>query len=115
DAEEVERRRQREHLEVADGDQARLLRDEERVLLGGVELDRELAAGEGERVPCGAVDLDRGPERERILQHARRALLPEVAALEQSAHAAERGDEPGVRARLGDRGMKDGDVCRKAL
>src|SRR5205807_4194869 len=55
DAQEVERGRKREHVEVANRDDPPLLRDEERVLLGRVQLDGELALREAECVAGGAV------------------------------------------------------------
>ena len=95
---DVERGRERLHLEVADRDHPVLGDDDERVRLRRVELDRELRPDERERVARGAVLLGDRPERERILQVARLHL----AALEQRAEARQRRLQAGVGSRLAD-------------
>ena len=59
DAREVERRGERQRLVVRNRDDELVADDDERVLVRGVELDRELRAGEGE----GVVDRARGCRR----------------------------------------------------
>ena len=97
----VEGRRERLHLEVADRDHPVLGDEHERVRLGRVQLDRELAAREPERVACGAVLLGDRPEGERILKVARLDL----AALEQRAEPGERRLQARIRPCLADRGV----------
>ena len=98
---DVERGRERLHLEVADRDHPVLGDDDERVRLRRVELDRELGADERERVARCAVLLGDRPERERVLQVARHHL----AALEQRAEAGQRRLQARIRSRLADRRM----------
>ena len=95
---DVERGRERLHLEVADRDHPVLGDDDERVRLRGVELDRELRADEREGVAGGAVLLGDRPERERILQVARHHL----AAVEQRAEASQRRLQAGIGPRVPD-------------
>ena len=78
----------------------------ERVLLRGVELDLELRLRELERVARRAVDLRQAAEGERVLEVSSRALLPEVAPLEEAAEAFEGEAEPRIRADVADGGME---------
>jgi hypothetical protein len=57
DAKEIKRGREREHVEVGHRDDAVLVGKDERVLLGGVQLDLDLSAREGEGVANRAVHL----------------------------------------------------------
>ena len=81
----------------------------------GVELDRELAAGEGECVPQRSVQLGQPTEGERILQVPRRPRLPERASVEKRAQAGQRLGEARVRANLGDRRVQQGQVGGERL
>ena len=80
DAGEIERGGERQRLVVRNRDDDRLADRHERVLVRGVELDRELRAGEAEAVVDGAQDARGVAERERVLQVARRPRLPQVRA-----------------------------------
>src|SRR5438046_1911332 len=73
DAQEVERSREREDVDVGDGDDSPLLEDDERVRVRRVQLDCELGAYEFERVPQRPEDLRQTAERERVLEIAGRA------------------------------------------
>ncbi len=83
--------------------------DDERVLVRGVELDGELPAGEAEAVVDRAENAGGVAERERILEVARGARLPQVRAVQQLAHqhaararcrdTAARPPRPGAAAR----------------
>ena len=81
----VERGGQRQHVEAAHRDDLFGRDVDERVALGGVQLDSELAAGEPERVAQRSMDLRDAAIRQRILQVARHLGLPDPAAGEQLA------------------------------
>ena len=115
DPEEVEGRRERQHVEVGDRDETALRLDGQRVVLRGVELDRNLAQRELEHVAQGAVQLDDVAECERVLQVSRRPRLPEVATGEQGAEAGQQRHEAGVRACLADRGVENRQIGREGL
>ncbi len=72
DAQEVERSRERDDIDVGDGDDPLLLDDDERVRVRRVQLDSELGAHEFEGVPQRPEDLRETAERERVLEIARR-------------------------------------------
>ena len=115
DAEEVEGGGERKDVEVGDGNDPALVRDDERVLLRGVELDRELPLGEGERVARCAVDLGQAAKRERILEVARGSVVPEVAAGEEAGQTLDRHAQPRVRPGLEDGSMQEGHVRGECL
>src|SRR4029078_2717217 len=71
DPEVVERRGQRQDLEVCDRDDAILVGADGRVRLRGVELDREDAVDMGERVAGGPVEARQVAERQGVLEGAR--------------------------------------------
>ena len=105
-AEEVQRCGERQDVEVGDRDDAILVRDDQRVLLRGVELRLQLALGELERVARRAVDLRQAAEGERILEVARRARPPEVAPFQEAADALEGEAEPRIRPDVADGRME---------
>ena len=108
-------RREHERVEVADGDDPRLLEHDERVLLRAVELDRELTLGVGERFPCGAMHLRQAAVAQRVLKISGGPLVPEVAALEEAAEALDRRLQTEVRVLAPDRGVEDGQVRPEGL
>ncbi len=81
----------------------------------GVELDRELGAGEGEAVVDRPEDPGGVAERERVLQVARRARLPQVGALQQLTHARAAPDDARIRPGPGDRRVEGGGVGGECL
>src|SRR4029078_11027135 len=96
DPEVVERRGQRQDLEVCDRDDAILVGDDERVRLRGVELDREDAVAMGERVAGGPVEARQVAERQGVLEVARGTRSEQVAAVEELPESSKRGGEAGV-------------------
>ena len=115
DAREVQGRRERQRLVVRYRDDELVRHHHERVLVRRVELDCELGGGEAETVVCGSEDRRRVAERERVLEVAGRAGVPQVGAGEQRAHA--RGAPPDARVgpRLGDGRVEGGGVGREGL
>ena len=83
DAQEVERRGQREDLEVGDRDDSVLVLDDSGFSCEALSSISELAARERERVPQRPVQLGKAAEGERVLEVPRRARLPERASLEK--------------------------------
>src|SRR5437868_6193754 len=79
------------------------------------ELDLELTLGEGERVARGAVHLRHTAKGERILQVARRAFLPQVAAGEHLGERCERGVQSRIWTRLAHRRVEDREVGGERL
>jgi hypothetical protein len=80
---DVERLRERQRIEVADRDHPALLEQHERVLLRRVQLDLDTPPRERKGVARSRPHLRDAAEAERILEVARGALIPQVAALEQ--------------------------------
>ena len=88
---QVECGRERLDLEVADRDHPILVDEDERVGLGGVELDRDLSGDEAEGVAGRSVELGEGAEAEWVLQ---RPCL-RLATVEQGLRAASVACSPG--------------------
>ena len=111
----VEGGRERQDLEVRDRDDPFFGDDDDRVALGRVELDRELRLHVVENVAAGALDLGQVPERQRILEVAGRARLPDRAPAEQLSEPVERPPQPGIRPNLADRGVEHRRIGPEAL
>ena len=87
----------------------------DRVALGRIELDRELRLDVVEDVAAGALDLGQVPERQRILEVAGSARLPDRAPVQQLAEPLERPAQARVRPNLADRRVEHRRIGRQAL
>jgi hypothetical protein len=83
DPDVVQDGRERQDLEVRDGDQPALVGDDDRVALVRVQLDREDPVRVGQRVAGRALELRQVPVRERVLEVPRRAGVEDRGALEE--------------------------------
>ena len=81
----------------------------------GVELDGELPAGEAEAVVDRSENAGGVAERERILEVARRARLPQVRAVQQLSHQHAAAHDAGIRARRCHRRVQRRGIGRKRL
>ena len=114
DPELVERRRQRERVEVAGAHDRAALWIHYRIALRRVELELELGRARSRSVARGAVHLRHGPEAERVLQ------VPDASGsrgrFRRAAHAAARScHHPGERSARGHRNVEDREVPREGL
>ena len=115
DAHDIERLGERQALVVGGRDDAILGEHRHRVLLGGVQLDGDLALGERQCVSRGAEDRGRAAEAERILQVPGCPGLPEAASRERGAQSPELLDEARVRPGLVDGVVERREVRRERL
>ena len=113
---EVDGGRERKCVEVPDGDDALVVPgDDEWIPLVGVQLDGELVTREPQRVSRRPVYLRQATERERVLQVAGEARVPERAAGECGPHPVERDPEAAVRAGVGEGRVEEVEVRRERL
>ena len=115
DPHEIDRCGERQHLVAPRREDSLLAGEHDRVVVMRVQLDRERRQRVAERVARGAADLHDAAVGERVLEVARRARRPQIAALERRPQALELGGDARVGAQRRDRRVKRRDVRRERL